>query len=140
MIEPKEIELNGKKFILSKIPVIPGRQIFTQYLPTAAPKIGDYKANEELMLKLISYVAVKVTDTEQVRLSTVDVINSHVRDWEMLMRLEAAMIEYNCSFFRDGRASDFLAGIVQKALPWITKMLTDSSGPLSQVIKPLSTN
>ena len=56
MLEPKEIEIEGKKYIITKIPAVQGREILTQYPITAMPKIGQYKATEELMFKMMKYV------------------------------------------------------------------------------------
>lgn len=139
LIEAKEVIINEKIYVISKVPAIPGREIFTQYLPSAAPKIGDYKINEQLMLKLLSYVAV-INEGSYLRLTTQALIDNHVANWETLMKIEAAMIEYNCSFFQNGRASTFLGGIAQKLPQWITKTLTDSLERLSQVDKPPSMN
>lgn len=73
MLEPieKEIPLpdgGTKTFILSKFPAIAGREIVTQYPTTGAPKIGDYKTNEALMLKLMAYVAVPIEGAVRYRL------------------------------------------------------------------------
>jgi hypothetical protein len=140
MIEPKEIEIDGKTFIISKFPAIAGREIITQYLPSAAPKIGDYKNNEALMLKLMSYVGVTIASGNIVQLSTQALVNNHVGSWETLMKLEAAMLEYNCSFFQNGLISGFFGDIAQKLPQWISKILTDSLAQLSQKEKQPSTN
>ena len=145
LIEPleKEITIDGVKrtFIISKLPAIAGREILTGYPMTAMPKIGDRKINEELMLKLISYVAIKTgPEGHTQRLSTRDLIDNHVPSWEMLMHLEKEMITYNCSFFRDGRLSTFLSESVQKLPQWISKTLTASLAQLSPAEQPPSTN
>ena len=58
LLEPKEIELpdqSGKlhKFIISKFSAFDGREICTQYPMSALPKLGDYKANEEILQKIV---------------------------------------------------------------------------------------
>lgn len=120
-----------KEFILSKFPAVEGREIVTQYPLSAIPKLGDYKVNEEIMLKMLSYVAVP-TEGGQLVLSTKALVNNHVPDFEALIRLEAAMLEYNCSFFGNGSASNFLEIIVTKARALISQTLTDSLGQLSK--------
>lgn len=137
LLEPKEmaIPLMGqgeKTFILSKFPAIAGREIITQYPVTAMPKIGDYKTNEELMLKIMAFVGVPREGGEPLRLTTRELVDNHVPDWEALVRLEIAMMDYNCAFFSDGRASAFLASAVSTALPWITSTLTGLSESLSR--------
>lgn len=128
MIQPKTVSIqcqdgSSKDFVISKLPALLGREVVTQYIPTAMPKVGEYKSNEELLLKLMSCVAVPVENGE-LRLTTRALIDNHVPDFECLMRLEAAMFEYNVSFFQNGRALTFLGAIEGKAKELITQTLT----------------
>lgn len=135
MIEPKEILINGKTFILSKFPAIAGREIVAKYPLSGMPKLGDYKVNEETMLKLMAYVAVPIDPVKPLLLSSRALIDNHVDSWETLAQIEIAMLEYNCSFFQDGRISTFLDDIAQKLPTWITKMWTALSVQSSQTEK-----
>ena len=131
MLQPKEIEIecgdgSKKTFILSKFPAIAGREIITQYPLSAIPKLGDYGTNESIMLKIMGYVGAR-TDGGVLRLDSRALVDNHVPDFEALMRLEMAMIEYNCSFFANGKASGFFALIAEKVEALITKTLTDSA-------------
>ena len=144
LIQPTEVTLTSqegveKTYILSKIPAIPAREIITQYPLSAIPKIGDYKVNEQIMLKLMSYVGVKINDKIQ-PLVTQALINNHVDDFEVLLRLEAAMIDYNCSFFTKGTGSTFFDLISQKAQPFLTKILTGLQAQSFPKDAPPSTN
>jgi hypothetical protein len=137
LLEPveREIELpegGAKTFILSKFPAVAGREIITQYPTSAAPKIGSYSLNEELMLKLMSYVAVPMPDGKPLRLTTRALVDNHVPDFETLMRLEWAMMEYNCSFFRNGKMSGFLEALTEKAQALISSTLTGFVESLSK--------
>lgn len=131
MLQPKEQSItladgSEKTFILHKFPAVEGREIVTQYPLSALPKLGDYKVNEEIMLKLLSYVGVRNDDTGNVlMLTTRALVNNHVPDFEALMRLEAAMLEYNCSFFANGKVLTFFEAIAAKAQTLISKTLTD---------------
>ena len=96
MIEPKEIQYDEKTYVISKFPAIAGREILTQYPITGAPVIGNYKANEELMLKVMSFVGVKLDGIPiPMKLETKILIDNHVKSWETLMKLEKDMIIYN---------------------------------------------
>lgn len=132
LLQPKEVSVkkqdgSEKTFVLSKFPAIQGREIVTQYPLSAIPKLGDYKVNEQIMHKLMSFVGVPMPDGSVLRLTTPTLIDNHVGDWECLARLEAGMIEYNVSFFGSGKSSLSLEAIIQKARVLITKILTDSS-------------
>lgn len=122
--DPKPIEINGKKFEISKFMAIPGREIITQYVASGIPKVGEYSKNKEMMLKLMSHVAAYTESGQLVQLTSEMLVNAHIPDWESLAKIEFAMLEYNCSFFSNGRASTFFEGIAQKLPMWITKTLT----------------
>lgn len=136
LIKPEEVTLKSldgeeKTFKISRVPATKAREIFTQYIPTAAPKIGDYKSNEKLMHMLMSYVDVKTTDGSWVRLSNEVVLNSHVTDWEMLIKLELEMVKHNTNFFSPEKLSSVLAKFNQTLPERIMSILNRLSGQLS---------
>jgi len=145
MIEPKEIEVTDqagkvRRFILSKFPAVQGREIVAKYPLSAMPKLGDYAVNEETMLKLMAFVAIPRDGAEPLALTTRALIDNHCGDWETLARVEVAMMEYNVSFFGNGKGSTFLEAITQKAQQLLTKTLTDLSAQSSPKEKRRSTN
>jgi len=134
-LQPKSVQIEchdgaSKEFILSKFPAIAGREIITQYPLSALPKLGDYATNKLMMLKIMSFVSVP-TAAGPLALSTEGLVDNHVPDFECLMRLEMAMIEYNVSFFANGKASTFFALIGEKVQASIIKTLTDLQGQSS---------
>lgn len=126
-------DTSGKErtFIISKLPAIAGREIISKYPLSALPRLGDYAVNEQTMLKMISYVAVQTADGP-LRLSTPELINNHLGDWETLVKLEAAMLEYNTSFFKGGFVPGFIEMLLEKAAPMLQRILTVSLQALSQ--------
>jgi hypothetical protein len=137
LLEPieQEIELPGggtKTFIISKFPAVSGREILTQYPVSAMPKVGDYKVNEDLMLKLMGFVAVPIPAGEPLVLNSRTLVDNHVPDWETLMKLEWAVLSYNSSFFNNGKALGFLESIMEKCQALIVSTLTDLSAKLSE--------
>lgn len=130
MIEPKEIEIDGITFILSKFPATAGRRIAALYPTSALPKVGDYELNEQTMYLLMKYVAVRKGDMD-VQLTTQSLIDNHVGSFETLLKVEWAMMEYNCSFFQNGRISNFLEDFAQKLPTLILEMWTTLSQQLS---------
>lgn len=142
MLEPKEVEFtlqNGttKTFVLSKFPAIAGREIVSQYPLSSMPKVGDYQVNEAIMLKLMGFVSVKIGD-KTLPLTTKELINNHVGDWETLGKIEIAMLEYNCSFFLKEKVLSFFDAISRKVPESIIRILTASLEQSSQTIKPPS--
>lgn len=136
LLEPKEITIdlrNGKHktFIISKFPALAGRKIICVYTSSGIPKIGNYGANEEILIEMFNYVAIKHANGSLIRLSTRELIDSHVYDWETSLKIEDHLIGYNCSFFPNGRASTFLTDLVQNLPALVSKMLIHFSEQLS---------
>ena len=142
MIEPKQVTIktqagDERVYTIGKFPAMAGREIITQYPVTAAPKIGDYEANQKMMLKLMAYVEVAAGDIP-LKLDSQAAIDNHVPDWQTLMKLEKEVLEYNCSFFAQGKLLVFLEGLAAQALPSIIKTLTDSLQQSLQADKPVT--
>lgn len=137
LLEPKDITIRGKSFVLSKLPATVGREVIIKYPTSNIPKIGDYNVSNDIMLVLMSYVGVRAGDTI-IRLETKDLVNNHVPNAEMLILLEKEMMKYNYDFFTDGSGSTFWAELERMATTKGTEMLTTLLGKLSQVVKPAS--
>ena len=78
------------------------------------------------MLKLMAYVYVKIGDA-LLPLNNKTLVDNHIKDWEVLAKIEWEMMRYNVSFLKDGRVSTFFADIVQKLPTLISKIVTDLS-------------
>lgn len=139
MIEPKEIEVRGKTYIISKLPATVGREILFKYSTANLPKVGDYSESQATMLKMMKYVAVNI-DGRELQLTTEEIVNNHVSSAESLIILEKEMMKYNYDFFTDGKASLFLEELRKQAGAKTTEMLTTFLGKLSQVVKQHSKN
>lgn len=119
LLHPKRIAVRTmdgetREYIISKFPATVGRDILTR-LPdtgTAAGRHEDLVPAVDVMLDIMSYVAVALEDSDTVlRLASLELVNRHVPDWETLTRIEEAMLTYNTSFMRDWRRLDFLRRI-----------------------------
>lgn len=128
-------EGKSKTFVLGRAPATAGREILFKYPTANIPKLGDYAASEEAMLKLLSYCAVISDAGTEIRLTTKALIDNHVSDAEMLARLEFRMLEKNFGFFKTGLTSLFSGGISPKVQAWISSTLTALSAQLSQTEK-----
>jgi hypothetical protein len=130
MIEPFDVDIDlpdgkGKRhYTIHKFDAIAGREIVSQYPMSGIPKLGDYATNEGLMLKIMTYVTVATGDTT-VGLTTPALVNNHVPGWETLAKLEWEVMQYNCSFFRNGTASTFFEDSMEKLPALILSTLTD---------------
>lgn len=141
LLEPKEVVIDGCTFRIGKFPAVAGREIITKYPISNIPRLGDYGVSEEVMLKLMSFVE-RITEPEgkAIRLVTKDLVNNHVPSWETLVKLEAAALEHNCSFFHNGKSSAFLKNLGTLAQEKVTEILTHLLERSSQQAKPRSKN
>lgn len=146
LIDPKEITLKlpdgtEKVYILSKFPAVQGREIICKYPMSALPKLGDYGVSQETMVKLMSYIGVKLDGKDEPQmLKTIELINSHVPGPVALMRLEGQMLNYNVDFLQLVKSLGGLGGLSQMLHQLVTKTLTDLSGPSSAKAEQPSTN
>lgn len=136
MIEPKEVTINDRRYILSKVPAVEGREIVAKYPLSNIPKLGEYDQSEAIMLKLMAYVQTG----DGIPLTTRALVNNHVPDAHTLMMLEKEMLEYNFGFFVRALSSDFFASFSQKAERWITGTLTPLLEQLSKAAAQPSTS
>lgn len=145
LLEPKEVEIEGpdgkkRRFIISKFPAMAGREIVAKYPVSLVPKLGDYTTSEGIVLKMMCFVGVPRDGLEPLPLTTRALVDNHTGSWETLAKLEWGLMEYNVSFFGNGKSSDFFASIAQTLKAWITSTLTDLSAASSPPIKRHSTN
>lgn len=138
MIEPKEITIKDKKFIIAKIPAFDGLEIILNL--TKSPLTKDVSLATDTILKLVSYVAAFDANGNKVMLTSKDLANNHVRDWEMLKDLALQMAEYNCSFFPKGGLSSFWKESVENMKLKFAQTFTLLLQRLSVAERPQSTN
>lgn len=131
LLEPKKIVVDGKEYIISKFPALAGREIILHYAKIHILQSNDTQKQLEIVLKLMNYVAVEL-EGKIIRLSTQALIDNHVPSWETLAKLEAYMMQYNCSFFQNGEGLNFLKKLETFAQKKITEMLMILSDTLSR--------
>lgn len=145
LIKPKTITVvdgdgDEHSVVISRFPAVQGLEINARYpasmvMNSVLPKFSDYTICEELMFKIFQFVAVEKGGVT-IRMTTEALINNHMADWEVMVRVIWAIMEYNNSFFRNGTISDFFASVVQQVLAKISEISTRSSEPSSTQTKP----
>jgi len=119
LIKPKLIEItnidgNILKFNIGRIPAIDGREILVGYPSSLIPKVGEYKENQALMIKLLSFVEGFNADDEPIALNNYHVINTYVTDTTTLMLLEKEMFAYNFPFLKFEKSKGLLSSMASK--------------------------
>ena len=143
LLAPKEITLidgDGKEraFILSKMNAWDGLEIMARWPTTLAmsaiPKLGDWPAMQEIIQKIMNFVAVPING-KPMRLTTVDLIKNHAGDWKCLKDVLEAEVQYNNGFFPVETISNFFAAAFQITLERISETFRSSSAPSSPTSK-----
>ena len=145
LLAPKEIKITDRKgrehtYILSEIPATYSREIVAQWTANALPKIGDYTVNHEMMMKIMSYVAVPQKDNKHLRLVTRELVDNHVPDLLTLETLEKEMAKYNWDFFLGEEYSNLKERFFRILSLWLTQILTVSLRQSSMPEKQPSAN
>ena len=108
-IEPKEIEIDGSKYVISKIPAVQAQQVYRMIMQEAKDD-GDIAMTyltETTAVELLSYAAL-VDGEIWTSLDSINQINYSCPRIEKLIKLEAAMIRYNFGFLFDGTLQEVL--------------------------------
>ena len=109
-LEPKEIEIDKKKFVISKIPAIQAQQVYRSIMQEAKDD-GDVAMtylSVPTALSLLSYSAVVDEENDWTVLESENQVNIACPKLATLIKLEAAMIRYNFSFLFDGTLQEVL--------------------------------
>ena len=98
LIDPKEVQIGDKAFLLSKLPATVAREILLAYTSALS---GDDIAYEKVpmvnSIRLLSFASVKVADT-WMRLSTAETIDAHISNVMDYVELEKAMLGHSMDF------------------------------------------
>ena len=108
-LEPKEVEIDGTKFVISKIPAIQAQQVYRAVMKESLDD-GDIAMtylSEETSISLLSYAAMHEGD-ELTALDDQNKVNFACSTVQKLIKLEAAMIRYNFGFLFDGTLQEVL--------------------------------
>jgi len=105
LVNPTEVSITGndgisRKFLIGTIPYFNGgREVGTQFLITATPKVGNYDENQKLAEIMLAHTAAITEDGRNVVLNTRDAVANFVPDFKTGIELEAAMLEKVKGFF-----------------------------------------
>lgn len=129
--EYKLIELNATKYRILPMDVFDGRRIMHEYPMTMLPKIGDYKANEELFKILMRYVEVELAPNIWQKLDTDELIRQHVSAKDTIV-LEREVVDLTTGFFSSGKLMTIGMEITEFFIKKLILTLTQLSGELLQ--------
>lgn len=133
LLQPKEIEIEGSKFIISKMPCTVAQEVLFN-LPTGLiPLLSNFSKSEEMAFKMLSYCERVYTDRPNVPLKSKVLIDNHVPDFNTLIKLEQEVLQYNFDFFASERVLNFLNEGLSRVESKASGILTDLLDKLLQV-------
>lgn len=125
LLKPKEIEINGYKFVISQMPCTVGQEVAFK-LPTGLiPVLGNFTQAEDMYVKMLSFCERVYDDGKRVKLINKDIIDNHVPDFQTLLLLEREVIEYNYGFFNSEKILTLLNTLLSRVELKASKILTD---------------
>ena len=103
LIEKKDIDIEGRKFFISRIPAVQAQKIFLAGFGALTNGGGMGNLPPALMEDLLSYCGTYNNSGAEVQFVNPDITNMFVSDVFQLIMLEHEMVRYNFSFLFDGR-------------------------------------
>lgn len=141
LLQPKEVEINGFKFIISKMPCTVAQKVLCQLPSGIIPLISSFSKSEEQLFKMLSYCERVYTDGRaNVPLVSKTIIDNHVPNFDTLYKLEWEALQYNFDFFEQGKLLNFLNEGLSLAESKASEILTDLLDKLLQAGVQLSKN
>jgi len=132
LLEPKEVDINGHKFIISKMPCTVAQSVLFNIPTGLIPVISEFKRTEEQAFKMLAYCERVYTDGRaNVPLISKQIIDNHVPDFDTLIKLEYECLNYNFDFFTRERVLTLLNQALSHAESRVSGILTDFLGKLS---------
>lgn len=126
LLEPKTIEINGYKFIISKMPCTVAQEVMFNLPIGLVPLLGNFTNAQEMVFKMLSYCERVYTDGQpSVKLISKEIIDNHIPDINTLLQLEQECIQYNFGFFNLERVLTFLQPALSRVESKISGILTD---------------
>lgn len=129
LLEPKEIEIDGKTYVIHKLPATIAIEIMVRGAGAALPNAGDFSVLEAMMIKMMGYVAIRRANLPDLNLGSRELIDNHCVGYKTYLKVLEAMREYNELFFVSGSLSDFSKGLMETLPAKLLKMLIPSLQP-----------
>ena len=141
LIQAKQVEINGYKFIISKMPCTVAQEVIFK-LPTGlVPLISNFSQAEDMAYKMLGYCERVYTDGRaNVPLISKVIIDNHVPDFNTLIQLENECLKYNYDFFESGKLLNFLKEGACLAESRVSEILTDLLDKYLQAAEQHTTN
>jgi len=104
VLEPKEISIGDKKYIIHKFPAWQGVMLVGKIPFALNFESPDEEGRRKVWAEVFTYIAVPMpAGGSPLFLTTQELINNHVKGWSEMLKLMKAVAEYNEGFLDDGK-------------------------------------
>ena len=131
LLKPKDVEINGYKFIISQMPCTVAQEVAFKLPPGLIPIMGNFTQAEDMYVKMLSYCERVYDDGRHIKLINKDIIDNHIPDFQTLLMLEREVIEYNYGFFNTEKLLTLLNDLLSRVESRASKILMDLLDKLS---------
>lgn len=105
LIDKKDVEVEGRKFFISRIPAVQAQKIFLAAFGALSNKAMS-SLPPAMMEELLTYCGTYNKEGAEVQFVNPEVTNMFVTDVFQLLLLEHEMVRYNFGFLFDGRGEE----------------------------------
>lgn len=104
MLEPKEITVDNKKYLIHKFPAMQGILLVGRVPNAMAITLENLEESKSVWNEVFSYVAVPIAHSNNAPLflTTDELINNHVRGWKQMTEIFREIMRYNDGFLPGG--------------------------------------
>ena len=133
LIEEKEVELAGKKFIISKFKAFIGVEIMTQVpqLSLHTTFTGKYPELQRLMVETLKHAAIVMEDGKKVQFETKEQIEAHCSPADVVF-LQKEIWGYNVENFP---IADVFGALVQEIKEHVVRLMPTFTHLLQRLLK-----
>ena len=133
LIEEKEVELGGKKFVISKFRAFIGVEIMTQVpqLSLHTTFTGKYPELQRLMVETLKHAAIVTEDGKRVYFETKEQIEAHCTPADVVF-LQKEIWSYNVENFP---IADVFGGLVQEIKSHVVRLMPTFTHLLQRLLK-----
>ena len=104
MLEPKDIDIDGKMYKIHKFPAWQGVMLVGKIPQALDFTHPDEDSRKQVWAEVFTYIAISLPKGgSPLFLTTPDLINNHVKGWPQMLKLIKAVAEYNEGFLDDGK-------------------------------------
>ena len=109
-IEPNELSVNGRDFLISRIPAFSAKVVYDELIDKLRDEgdLGKTRLSERSVREILKFVGVKSDVGNYIAIDSNAVIDKYLGNYFDLLTVQVKMVDYNFSFLTDGNLRNLL--------------------------------